>query len=60
MIQTYSYAKNSSPDGLKTQYKSDHTEPDRREIGKEPSMHGHRRILPKYNTRSRDTENNNK
>ena len=32
------------------QYKFDYTEPDRRESGKQPSMHRNRRPLPKYNT----------
>ena len=41
----YHHAQNSSPNGLKPQYKSDHTEPDRRENGKKP--------LPKYNPSSK-------
>ena len=42
------------------QYKSNHTEPDRGESGKYPSMHGHRRPLSKYNPSSKDNKSINK
>ena len=58
-IHIYPHVQNSSPNGLRQQYKYDYTKPDRRESGKYSSMYGHRRPLSKYNISSTDTERTN-